>query len=563
MVPLKRKTLKCVLDRSVSLYGINPALSMFDGATMSYAQLGSQVKALSRVLEGRGIRPGDRVALLSENMPNWGVVYFAVTTMGAIVVPVLPDFHASDVHHILRHSEAKALFVSKKLYAKLEDVTFECLESIFIIDDFSLIPSETTIDRLKEVLKDGRREFVRLKDAALKAAGVLSGEVKEDDVATIIYTSGTTGHSKGVMLTHKNLVFDCLATLKIQMLTSEDRLLSVLPLSHTYECTIGFLLPLMQGAHVVYIDKPPVGRVLLPILAKVQPTMMLTVPLIIEKIYKLRVLPKFTKTPLMRKLYGKPAVRKQLHKLAAKKIYKLFGGNMHFFGIGGALLSPDVEQFLRDGKFPYAIGYGLTETSPLIAGCTPSITRYRATGVPLPGLQVKINNPDPGSGEGEIWVKGDSVMKGYYRDPERTKEVITDEGWFKTGDLGILEDGYLYIKGRLKNVIIGPSGENIYPEEIESVINRSDLVLESLVYHRDGEILALVHLNYEELDKEFKSQKLTDSQIAKRIEEMLEALRKEVNKNISGFSRVKKMIEQPEPFEKTPTKKVKRYLYLN
>jgi long-chain acyl-CoA synthetase len=537
---------------------------MVEGEPITYGHLGEQIETLSGILHNRGIIAGDKVAILSENRPNWGIAYFAVTTMGAIAVPILPEFHANEILHILRHSGAKAIFVSEKQYSRLEEIRIEGLDTVFIIDDFSLIPPVSSKHRLKEIIREGQREFAKLKEAALKMTHRLHSEVQEEDVACIIYTSGTTGHSKGVVLSHKNLVSNAQAGAKIQPVTSDDRFLSILPLSHTFEGTIGFLIPMMQGACVYYMDKPPVARVLLPALQKVQPTFMLTVPLIIEKIFKTKIHPQFTRSAAVRALYRIPAVRKKLHRVAAKKIYETFGGKLHFFGIGGALLSPDVELFLREGDFPYAIGYGLTETSPLSAGCGPLITRYRSTGPAVPGVEIRIEDPDPVTGEGEVCIRGDNIMKGYYKDPQKTRDVLTEDGWFHTGDLGVLDkDGYLYIKGRLKNMIVGPSGENIYPEEIESILNRSEWVLESLVYQEEGQLVARVHLNYEELDKEFIHHKRDENHMARHIEEKLEELKKLVNSNVSTFSRIRKIIEQPEPFEKTPTKKIKRYLYTN
>ena len=564
MYPLEKMTLKHLLERSVKLYSARPALSMVDGKPIMYEQLGRQVQTLSRVLYDKGIAAGDRVAILSENKPNWGIAFFAITTMGAVAVPILPDFHYNSVRHILRHSGAKAIFVSEKQYGKIADMKIESLNTIFLIDDFSVIPFKTKAGKLKEVIKEGQREYFKLKEATRKIIRRMPSEVQENDTASIIYTSGTTGHSKGVILTHKNFVFDATATLKIQTVTSEDRLLSILPLSHSYECTIGFLTPLMQGACIYYIDKPPVARVLLPAMKKIKPTMMLTVPLIIEKIYKTKILPQLTKNAVMRKMYKIPIFRKQLHHIAAMKIYKIFGGKLRFFGIGGALLDPNVELFLREGKFPYAIGYGLTETSPLIAGSNPERTKYRSTGPAIPGVEIKINQPNPLTGEGEIWVRGKNVMKGYYNDPERTREVLLPDGWFRTGDLGVLDkDGYLYIKGRLKNMIVGHNGENIYPEEIESVINQCDYVVESLVYQDNGQLIARVHLNYELLDRELESLKMSETQVTQRIREKLEEVKDFVDSRVSAFCRIKKIIEQSEPFEKTPTQKIKRYLYVN
>jgi len=560
----EQKTFKNVLRNSILHYGDNIAVSMVGGKPFTYEKFGSKVEILSKILQKRGIAKADKVAILSENKPQWGIAYFAITTLGAIAVPILPDFHANEIRHILIHSEAKAIFISQDQYNKLEDVEMGSLSTIFHIDDFSIIPPNTTVDKLKELIKEGEVEFAKLRESAMKLLYPAQSSLKEDDVASIIYTSGTTGHSKGVELTHKNLIFDAEATLKIQNVVEEDRLLSILPLSHSYEFTIGFLIPFIRGASIYYIDKPPVARVLLPVLQKIKPTMMLTVPLVIEKIYKLRIAPQLSKSGLIRLLMKVPAVRKKLHKVAAKKVMKFFGGEMKFFGIGGAGLNSEVEKFLREGKFPYAIGYGLTETSPLIAGSGVKNTRFRSTGIIIPEVEVKINKPDKKTGEGEIWVKGDNVMKGYYKDPDRTNEIFTEDGWLKTGDLGYMDkDEYLFIIGRLKNVIVGPSGENIYPEEIESQINQYDDVLESLVYQDNGQLVVRVHLNYEELDKEFKHKKMTETQIAKRIEEILEKMRNEVNSNMSSFSRILKMIEQPDPFEKTPTKKIKRYLYTN
>jgi len=560
----EQKTFKNVLRNSILHYGDNIAVSMVGGKPFTYEKFGSKVEILSKILQKRGIAKADKVAILSENKPQWGIAYFAITTLGAIAVPILPDFHANEIRHILIHSEAKAIFISQDQYNKLEDVEMGSLSTIFHIDDFSIIPPNTTVDKLKELIKEGEVEFAKLRESAMKLLYPAQSSLKEDDVASIIYTSGTTGHSKGVELTHKNLIFDAEATLKIQNVVEEDRLLSILPLSHSYEFTIGFLIPFIRGASIYYIDKPPVARVLLPVLQKIKPTMMLTVPLVIEKIYKLRIAPQLSKSGLIRLLMKVPAVRKKLHKVAAKKVMKFFGGEMKFFGIGGAGLNSEVEKFLREGKFPYAIGYGLTETSPLIAGSGVKNTRFRSTGIIIPEVEVKINKPDKKTGEGEIWVKGDNVMKGYYKDPDRTNEIFTEDGWLKTGDLGYMDkDEYLFIIGRLKNVIVGPSGENIYPEEIESQLNQYDDVLESLVYQDNGQLVVRVHLNYEELDKEFKHKKMTETQIAKRIEEILEKMRNEVNSNMSSFSRILKMIEQPDPFEKTPTKKIKRYLYTN
>jgi long-chain acyl-CoA synthetase len=304
--------------------------------------------------------------------------------------------------------------------------------------------------------------------------------------------------------------------------------------------------------------------VLLPALARIRPTLLLTVPLVIEKIYKNRIHPKLSGNPVVRGLTRISFLRKTFHKMAGKKLLESFGGRLRICTIGGAPLAPEVESFLREAKFPYAIGYGLTETSPIAAGSSPERTRFRATGFPVSEMAIRIDSPDPVTGEGEILIKGPCVMKGYYRDPVRTAEVLSPDGWFRTGDLGMFDrDGYLFIKGRLKNMILGPSGKNIYPEEIESTINEFDLVLESLVFARGAQIAARVHLNYDEIDKLYSRRHLTESQIREEISALLEDLRKQVNLRLSSFARVHAFIEQREPFEKTPTQKIKRHLYVD
>lgn len=556
-------TLRAVLHQSEDLYASRIALSNVGEKPFSYASLMSNIKTVSQLLHNRGVITGDRVAILSENKPQWGIAYFAVTTMGAVAVPILPDFHPSDVHHIIRQSECKAVFVSTRLYEKLEELKSHHLTSIILIDDFSLIPPRTKKEGLKEALEEGGREFAKIKELAMKFVGRLPANVGENDLAAIVYTSGTTGHSKGVMLTHKNIVSDALATTQIVTVGPDDRMLSILPLSHMYECTLGLVLPLLKGAAVYYLDKPPSAGVLLPALESVKPTIMLSVPLVIEKMFKSRILPRFTRSPVVRNLYRIPLVRKRLHRIAGKKLLRSFGGKLKLFCIGGAPLAPEVESFLREAKFPYAIGYGLTETSPLVVGTGSERTRQHSAGLPLPGIDVRIDHPDPSTGEGEILIHGPTVMKGYYRDRARTDEVLSKDGWFRTGDLGVFDkDGYLYIRGRLKNMILGANGKNIYPEEIESIINEFDIVLESLVFHQDNHLVARIYLNYEEIEREFGEDQASEPQIREHIGTRLDNLRRQINARLPSFSRIQRLIEQREPFEKTPTQKIKRHVYV-
>jgi long-chain acyl-CoA synthetase len=558
----RQLTLQNVIEESCRNNSSNIALSFTDDEPIIYSDLKQQIDHLSAFLKNQGVVHGDRIAILGENSPQWGIAYFAIATMGAIVVPILPDFNASEIHHILLHSGCKVVFVSERFYQKIEDLDFTDYNCIILLDDFSIINPATTKATLRQLMTEGSRELRKIKNLVLSLAGFIQREVVEDDIASIIYTSGTTGHSKGVMLTHKNIVWNASASSKIPDINVKDRMLSILPLAHVYECTLGLVLPIMSGASVYYLKKLPTPAVLIPALEKIKPTMMLTVPLIIEKMYKMRIMPEIKKRMILRLAYKFPIIRKRIHKIAGKKLMDTFGGVIRFFGIGGAALSPEVERFLMEAEFPYAIGYGLTETSPLVAGANAEKTKFRSTGPIVPGLEVRIENPDPKSGIGEIVVRGPSVMKGYYRDSERTEEVLSRDGWFHTGDLGSFDKmGYLYINGRMKNVIIGPSGENIYPEAIESVINRSDIALESLTYQNQGQLVARIYLDYEKLDAEFSNLGLTQSQIHEKINQLLEDIRKQVNEQVSSFSRISRVIEQTEPFEKTPTQKIKRYLY--
>jgi len=542
-------TLPAVFSRTASAYPTHEALAFVGETPLTYAEVDAERRAVMALLEKAGIQPGDKVALLGTNMPNWVVIYFAITSMGAVAVPMLPDFTPREISYILSHSEASALFVSKGLRYKVARDLPESLQYMFAMEDFSPVSGNDPLLHFDPFDPKGKpqREY----------------EVKEDDLAVIIYTSGTTGKSKGVMLTHKNLVFNAMKGKKIHTIGPDDRFLSILPLSHTYENTIGMLIPVVSGSCIYYLKKPPTPSVLLPALKKVKPTLMLTVPLIIEKIYKKQVLPAFTKSKLMSSLYKMPPFRKMLNRMAGKKLIKTFGGEIGFFGIGGAKINKTVEEFLLEARFPYSVGYGLTETSPLIAGFGTHNQRLQSTGHPIEDIEVIIHDPDPQTGEGEIWVRGDSVMKGYYKEPEMTREVLTPDGWFKTGDLGVFDkDGYLFIKGRLKNVIVGSGGENVYPDDIESVINQFWFVDESLVIEEKGKLVALVNVNIEALEKKFNELKESASDFyTDKIESLLIEVKDYVNSQVNKFSRINAVKLQKEPFIKTATNKIKRFLY--
>ncbi|MFA5817766.1 MAG: AMP-binding protein [Bacteroidales bacterium] len=541
-----RLTFPAMFNETLRKFGKHNAYAFVGEEPKSYETVYKEIQALIALLEKNGVCPGDKVAILSSNMPNWGVIFFSITFMGAVVVPILPDFSNTEVGNVLEHSGAKAIFISTSLLQKIEGFKSEDLKTGILIEDFSLIFSEK-----------GSSAY----DAS--ALPVKNYEIKEEDLASIIYTSGTTGRSKGVMLTHKNISFNALKGRKLQPIDENDRFLSVLPLSHTYENTLGLILPMLCGSCVYYLRKPPTPAVLLPALAEIKPTLMLTVPLIIEKIYFNKIMPAFRDKLILKLLYKIPFLRKKLNEAAGKKLMKTFGGELKFYGIGGAKLNKTVEKFLIEAKFPYAIGYGLTETSPLLAGSNPQKSVFESTGPSIEGIELIINNPDKKTGEGEIWAKGPNVMKGYYKEPEMTKEVLTPDGWFKTGDFGLLDrNNYLFIRGRSKSMIVGASGENIYPEEIESIINNFRFVVESLVVQQKGKLVALVHINMDELEKKYQSIKQDMTrQVEDKVDDVLNELHEYVNSQVNKFSQIQKIVLHPDPFQKTATLKIKRFLY--
>ncbi|MGF7141521.1 AMP-binding protein [Roseimarinus sediminis] len=546
------RTIGELFTHSVKEHGAHPALGFVGEEPYSFSETNNKVQSLIALLEKQGISKGDKVAIFSTNMPNWGVAYFAIVSMGAVAVPLLPDFHENEIENIINHSESKALFVSESLYRKVKPELVARLKLMMLVDRLALIPPACD-----------EKELVALPTSLEPVSSSKTYDLAPDDLASIIYTSGTTGKSKGVMLSHWNLVFTVLKAGKIHPMDTSDRLLSMLPLSHTLENTIAFLLPFYNGSAVYYLKKPPIPSVLLPALKEVRPSIILSVPLIIEKIYKGKVLPNINSKAITRTLYKFPPTRKLLNRVAGKKLMDTFGNELKFFGIGGAKLDPTVERFMIEAKFPYAIGYGLTETAPLLAGFDSFKGKFQSTGPAMEGVTLKINDPDPVTGQGEIWAKGDNVMQGYYKEPELTAEVITPDGWFRTGDLGCFDkSGYLFIKGRLKNMIVGASGENIYPEEIEAIINRFKHVLESVVVQKKGKLVALVHFNREELEGKYKDLKEQANQyIDKQLEELSSELQQFVNSQVNKFSRVQVVVAHPEPFEKTATKKIKRFLY--
>ena len=500
----------------------------------TFGSFKTKCDSLSKKLTQYGIGAGDKVAILSQSMPNWSVAFFSIVPFGRIAIPILPDSSENEVTNIINHSETKVIFVSQRLASKVSTEIRERMTLVIDLDTFEVLHADDN-----QFTCDGKTSVPT-----------------PDDIATIIYTSGTTGSAKGVVLSHRNLSSNVITCYHSCKRTDKDRWLSILPMAHTLEMTLSMLYPMYCGATVYYLQKPPVPSLLMKALKVVKPTTMLTVPLIIEKVYKGSVLPTIKKSRTL--TWMNEHMNGLMCRIIGMKLKATFGGHVTFYGIGGAKLDPEVESFLLKAKFPYAIGYGLTETSPLLGYAMHGWRAVGSFGYPVYNVQLKLHNINPETGEGEVVAKGPNVMLGYYKDPARTKSVFTEDGWFRTSDIAIQDEiGRFFIKGRNNNMILGPSGENIYPEEIESVINNVKGVSESIVVERDGRLVALVQPaeNFIQWDKE------SEDKIYEKLDKWKASLLKKVNKSVNKTSQVSSVEVMKEPFEKTATQKIRRFRY--
>jgi long-chain acyl-CoA synthetase len=558
LVELDELTIPALFKRSCALYQGLPAVTYVGEPPLTYSELGQRIDALAGRLLACGVGKGDKVALLGENSPHWVQAYLAVTSIGSVAVPILPGFPDSDVRHIIRASESVALFVSEKQYAKTDDEAMPRVRAVFSLEDLS---ADFLRPRSKNIIEKAKDIFHKKHETPGEQRDFSREQPKPDDLAVIIYTSGTTGHSKGVMLTHGNITSDAVNSIERFPISSSDRFLSILPLSHTFEATGGMLCPLAVGASVFYMKGLPAPRKLLQAMQTVKPTGVLTVPLVIDSLYRTGILQQI-KARRLDRLYRIPLIRKLLNRWAGKKMIRALGGRLRFFLIGGAALNQDVETFLREAGIGYSTGYGMTEASPILTISPFGEVKPRSVGKPIPGVEIRIHRPDRVTGVGEIIVRGPNVMRGYYRDDDLTGKVFIEGGWLKTGDLGYIdEDGYLFIKGRSKNVIVDATGENIYPEIIEQQLIQSPYVQQAIVYRHDGNLVARLYLDYDLVDQELQRHRWSSAEAAAHTREILEQVRVETNRRLPVFSAIQEVIEQPEPFEMTPTKKIKRYLY--
>ncbi len=554
-----RMTLNYILDASCAKYGESPAIGMAMGKPFSYKEFHDRIICLAARMLREGVQKGDHVAILAENSDIWGTVYLAIVRLGAIAVPILPDLPEADVHHILKEMEVKVLFTTQRQIEKVYELNKKLAGPIITLDDYVGISGIVEITKFSEYLQEAETS---LKQDEQSGNITEFPEVAEDDLASILYTSGTSGYSKAVMLSHKNLTANAYAAAGLAELDTGDVFLSILPISHTYEFTCGFILPLLKGCRIAYAGKTPTPAILQKLCQHEKPRVIFAVPLVLEKIYKKRVIPKIEGSKLLQFATKTAFGRKLIYKRIGSKLLEFFGGNLMFMGIGGAALNPEVENFLVEAEFPYLIGYGLTESSPLLAGgpLGDSTITAGSSGKPIPGVEIKIENPNPETGIGEIFGCGPNVMQGYYNDDETTKETISADGWLATGDLGYLDDdGNLHICGRSKNVIVMANGENVYPEAIEHKMNAYSWIVEALVVENNGKLDAWIYPDYEQIDEQTAEQSRTQRRAY--IENLMETMRMEINAQLSTASRITNVFERREPFIKTATHKIKRYLY--
>ncbi|MFO7852434.1 MAG: AMP-binding protein [Bacteroidota bacterium] len=526
------------------------ALSNYKEDGYTYKEIAEKMIKLHLIFEKAGLGKGDKVSLIGKNSANWCVVYLATVTYGAVIVPILPDFKKDDLLNIINHSDSKFLLIDKHIMDKLEYEKMPAVSNVMYTEDFSYAYGRDK--EVKKLVGDIDKVFNE-KYPELTPDMIKFSDIDNEEIAVISYTSGTTGFSKGVMVPHRSLAANIRFAQNNMPLEPGDNIVSFLPLAHTYGCAFEFLFPFTYGCHITILTKTPSPQIIIQAFKEIRPRLILSVPLVIEKVYKKKLLPVLNK-PVMKILLAIPGVNKLLLKKIKKSLYESFGGNFHEMVIGGAAFNADVEKFFRKIGFPFTVGYGMTECGPLISYASWDTTKLGASGRPVDTLEVTIDSENPQKEVGEIILRGDNVMLGYYKNEKATKEVIDENGWMHTGDLGIIdEEGNIFIKGRSKSLLLGPSGKNIYPEEIESLINNQYLVGESVVIMEDNKLVALVYPDFEQMEKDGISKD--------QLEEMYEKIRKELNERLPEHMNLTRFKISEEEFAKTPKRSIKRFLY--
>ena len=549
-----------VIDNFIKIYEKSfienwdlPALTNYlTGKTRTYGEMANEIAKLHILFESIGIKKGSKIALCGKDSPEWVIIYMATITYGAVIVPILAEFNPVDISHIVNHSGAEMLFISNHIWEHMEPNSLLKVKAVFSLDDHKLM-----LDRCDgEIMKATRlttRRFRKKYPKGFTSYNIKYADRDNSEVCEINYTSGTTGFSKGVMLTGENLAGNVCFGIDTVLHFRSSRALAFLPLAHAYGCAFDMLTPLAVGSHVTLLGKTPSPRILIKAMQEVKPNLVICVPLILEKIYKNQILPLISKGT-MRWTLAVPFLDSLIYSKIRKKLIDVFGGEFEEVIVGGAPLNHEVEEFLHKIKFPFTVGYGMTECGPLISYTPWKEFKVGSSGKTLPMMESKVDSPDPENIPGEICVSGTNVMKGYYKNSKATKEVIDSEGWLHTGDMGTrAADGTLFLKGRSKTMLLSASGQNIYPEEIEAKLNNMPYVTESLVVDRDGQLVGLVYPDYDALDR-------FDISVAE-LESTMENIRQELNKLVAPYEKISKIIPMPTEFEKTPKRSIKRFLY--
>lgn len=527
-----------------------PALADYNGESFTYGEIGTHILHFHELFNELGIKRGDKIAIVGKNSARWGILYISIVTYGAVVVPVFPDFKADDLKEILNHSDSILLFADEKVLDMLDCSQLKKLLGVIKIENFSIVKCQS--DTLSKAFEKSALE--QPMDASKKKPGDFDiPKISNDQLAVLSYTSGTSGFTKGVMLSHNSLAANIRFAQNNMPLKAGDNIVSLLPMAHTFGCAFEFLFPFSLGCHVTILTKTPSPQIIMKAFQEVKPALILSVPLIIEKIYKNKLLPILSKWHI-KLLLAMPLVNQLILKKFRDQLTQVFGGNFHEIVMGGAPLNQEAEMFFRKMKFKYTVGYGMTECGPLISYNSWRNLPAGSSGKMVDTLEVKIEKESQDHLTGEICVRGENVMEGYYKSEEDTSKVIDHEGWLHTGDLGYVDDeGFIYIKGRSKSMILGASGKNIYPEEIESMLNNRHAVAESVVVHRNEKLVALISPDAEVVQKE----KLSEDDLLK----ILDHHRKVLNHKLPKYMNIAAIELHPEEFVKTPKRSIKRYLY--
>ncbi len=540
-----------VFEDALKLNWEKPCFSDYGSEPLSFGEVARKIKEMHAVFSGIGIKKGDKISLCGKNSVNWAVTYLSAVTYGAVIVPLLNDFTAEEIHHLVTHSDSKLFFAAENIIEKLDCAQFSELDAVFRLEDVSVVYSkdETLKDKISGIIKNfADTQKVTKEDLAFEIPA-------KTDLATIVYTSGTTGFSKGVMISHNCLMANIQYAIDA-LPKGGDAMVSFLPLAHCFGCAFDFLLQFARGLHIIFMSKTPTPKILIKAFSETKPFLVISVPLILEKIYTSKIRP-LLETKKMRILMAIPGIRQIIMKKIGKGISDFFGGKCYEVISGGAAFNPKIESFLLKAGVRFTSGYGMTECAPLIAYTDYADGRkIGSCGRIMKYLTVKIDNPDK-KGVGEICVKGENIMSGYYKMEKETSEVIDSEGWLHTGDLGRIDsDGFLFICGRLKNMILSASGQNIYPEEIELKVNYMPFVSESLILDGgQGKLVAFVYPDYDKM----KAENVTEDQLA----EIMRQNREEVNETLPAYAKISEIRIHPEEFQKTSTKKIRRTLYTN